>query len=233
MKVDTFAQLVCIIASWSCQTLDSYSSAVKMKCKCIISQVLQVADVIYLENERDNLSTAGGKSSVSSMLNLASCLKLHQTSVSLARQFYESFINSHVLVKGEQELHVSWQARVCMRVSSTLMSWSNENKSCTRVDKREFAWEFHQPSCPDQTRTRVACELTNESLHESFINSHDKLRPHKNKNCTSVRLILYREGTKLELNRKLAQSQCLNWDYVGVYPTIARIKISSNIIHVW
>ena len=29
----------------------------------------------------------------------------------------------------------SWQARVCMRVFSTLMSWSNENKSCTRVDE--------------------------------------------------------------------------------------------------
>ena len=29
----------------------------------------------------------------------------------------------------------SWQARVCMRVFSTLMSWSNENKSCMRVDK--------------------------------------------------------------------------------------------------
>ena len=27
----------------------------------------------------------------------------------------------------------------CMRVSLTLMSWSNENKSCMRVDKREFA----------------------------------------------------------------------------------------------
>ena len=53
------------------------------------------------------------------------------------------------------------------------MSWSNENKSCIRVDKREFAWEFHQLSCPGQTRTRVASELTSESLHESFINSHD------------------------------------------------------------
>ena len=29
----------------------------------------------------------------------------------------------------------SWQARVCMRVFSTLMSWSNENKSCMRVDE--------------------------------------------------------------------------------------------------
>ena len=29
----------------------------------------------------------------------------------------------------------SWQARVCMRVFWTLMSWSNENKSCRRVDE--------------------------------------------------------------------------------------------------
>ena len=72
-------------------------------------------------------------------------------------------------------IRVAWElpaARVCMRVSSTLMSWSNENKSCMRVDKREFAWEFHQLSCPGQTRTRVAWELTSESLHGSFINSH-------------------------------------------------------------
>ena len=55
-----------------------------------------------------------------------------------------------------------------MRVSSTLVSWSNENKSCMRVDKREFAWEFHQLLCSGQTRTRVAWELTSESLYESF-----------------------------------------------------------------
>ena len=29
----------------------------------------------------------------------------------------------------------SWQARVCMRVFSTLMSWSNKNTSCMRVDE--------------------------------------------------------------------------------------------------
>ena len=31
-----------------------------------------------------------------------------------------------------------------MRVFSTLMSWSNENKICMRVDARDFAWEFHK-----------------------------------------------------------------------------------------
>ena len=62
----------------------------------------------------------------------------------------------------------SWQERVLW----TFFAWSNENKSCMRVDKREFTWEFHQLSLLDQTRTRVAWELTSESLHESFINFH-------------------------------------------------------------
>ena len=41
-----------------------------------------------------------------------------------------------------------------------------------RVDKGEFTWEFPQLSLLDQTRTRVAWELTRESLHESFLNFH-------------------------------------------------------------
>ena len=69
----------------------------------------------------------------------------------------------------KQEWNYASQMRVCLRGSSTLMSWSNENKSCMRVDKRgEFAWEFRQLSCPGQTRTRVAWELASESLHESW-----------------------------------------------------------------
>ena len=42
----------------------------------------------------------------------------------------------------------SWQKRVCMRVFSTVMSWSNENKSCLRVDKGAFVWDFSELSCP-------------------------------------------------------------------------------------
>ena len=50
--------------------------------------------------------------------------------------------------------------RVCMKVFSTLMSWSNKNKICMRVDdKREFVSKFSQLSCSSQTRTRVAREL--------------------------------------------------------------------------
>ena len=60
----------------------------------------------------------------------------------------------------------SWQARVCIRVFSTLMSWSNENKSYMRVDKREFVWEFSQLSCPGKTRTRVTWELVRVDKRE-------------------------------------------------------------------
>ena len=89
-----------------------------------------------------------------------------------SESLHESFFNLHCLIKREQELHESWQARVYMRVFSTFIAWSNENKSCMRVDKREFTWEFFQPSLLDQTRTRVAWELRSESLHESFLNFH-------------------------------------------------------------
>ena len=89
-----------------------------------------------------------------------------------SESLYEGFLNPHVVVKREQELHECWQARVCMRVFSTLMFWSNKNKSCMRVDKREFVWEFTQLSCPGQTRARVAWELRSESLYEGFLNSH-------------------------------------------------------------
>jgi predicted transcriptional regulator len=80
-----------------------------------------------------------------------------------SESLHESFPNFHCLIKREQELHESGQARVYMRVFSTFIAWPNENKSCMRVDKREFTWEFSQLSLLDQTRTRVAWELTSES----------------------------------------------------------------------
>ena len=89
-----------------------------------------------------------------------------------SESWHESFLNFHCLIKREQELHESWQARVYMRVFSTFIAWSNENKSCMKVDKRELTWEFAQLSLLDQTRTRVAWQattLTSESLHESFL----------------------------------------------------------------
>ena len=52
-----------------------------------------------------------------------------------AGNLYESFLNSYVLVKQGHKLYGSWEERViCMWVSSTLTSWSNENKSCVGVD---------------------------------------------------------------------------------------------------
>ena len=57
-----------------------------------------------------------------------------------------------------------------MRVFSTLTSWSNENKSCMRVEKREFVRDFSQLSCAGQTRTRVARELMRVDKRE-FSNS--------------------------------------------------------------
>jgi hypothetical protein len=53
-----------------------------------------------------------------------------------SESLHESFLNSHTLVK--RELHESWEARVCMRVFWTFMPWSNEIKSCMRVDE---SWE--------------------------------------------------------------------------------------------
>jgi hypothetical protein len=117
-----------------------------------------------------------------------------------SESLHESFLNFHCLIKREQVLHEGWQARVYMRVSSTFIAWSNENKSFIhenwqarvhawefqlslldqtrtrvhgmRVDKREFTWEFSQLSLLDQTRTRVAWEFASESLHENFLNFH-------------------------------------------------------------
>ena len=82
-----------------------------------------------------------------------------------------------VLGKGSTYLSnwVSQPASVYTGVSSTLMTWSNVNKTelhAWQFEKREFTWKFHQLLCPGQTRTKVAWELTSESLRESFINFH-------------------------------------------------------------
>ena len=77
------------------------------------------------------------------------------------REFYESFLNFYVLVKQGQELHGSWQVRVCIRVFSTLMSWSNDNKSCMRVDdswQARVCVRVFLLSYPSQTRTRLTWE---------------------------------------------------------------------------
>jgi hypothetical protein len=87
-----------------------------------------------------------------------------------SESLHESFLNIHCFLKREQELHEGWEARVYMSVFSTFVVWTNENKSCMRVEKREFTWEFSQLLLLDQTRTIVALELRSKSLHESFLN---------------------------------------------------------------
>ena len=103
-----------------------------------------------------------------------------------------------VRVKREQELHESWQARVCVRVFSTLTFWSNDNKSWVRVNEswqtRVSIWEFSQLSCSGQTRTRFAWELTREILHGSFTN-----------------LMTSENVTNLEIKmRKLRKLECIH-----------------------
>ena len=56
-----------------------------------------------------------------------------------------------------------------MRVPSTFIAWSNENKSCMRVDKREFTWMFSQLSLLDQTRTRVARATLYMKVFSAFV----------------------------------------------------------------
>jgi hypothetical protein len=65
-----------------------------------------------------------------------------------------------------------WEARVYMRVFSTLIPQSNENKSSHESwEARVCMRVFSTPTCLSQTRTRVAWELRRDSLHESFLNS--------------------------------------------------------------
>ena len=136
--------------------------------------------------------------------------ELHYLQELTSESLHQRFINSHVVVKREQELHESWQTRVYMGVSSTLMSWSNENKRCMRVDKREFTWEFHQLSCPGQTRTRVAWELTNES----FINSH--VGSNENKRCMRVEKLklvypIITSNIYIQVQEDWSGETCLRW----------------------
>jgi hypothetical protein len=80
---------------------------------------------------------------------------------------------------GQTRTRVAWALRSESLHKSFLKSHvpvKNENKSCMRVEKREFAWEFTQLSYPSLTRTRVAWELRSESLHESFLNSHAQVK---------------------------------------------------------
>ena len=89
---------------------------------------------------------------------------------SLLAQVFSTFIHDQTWTRVDESL----QARVCMRVISTLVSWSNENKSW---------WEFTSESLYESyLNSRVLVkreqelreswwELTSESLYESYLNS--------------------------------------------------------------
>ena len=135
------------------------------------------------------------------------------------REFTWEFSQLSLLDQREQELHESWQARVYMRVFSTFIAWSNENKSCMRVDKREFTWEFSDLSLLDQTRSRVAWELTSESLHESFLNFHCLIKQEQELH-ESWQVILFFWSQK-------AISQRRNLDRLRIFNSIFRNKRES------
>ena len=108
----------------------------------------------------------------------------------------ESFLNSPSPVKREQELHESWwelRRRVCMRVFSTLVTRSNENKNCMRFhescEAREFACEFSQLSWPGQTKTRIYLfiyYLFNNILWGCLIIKDDFHKGPQNKYCKYI-----------------------------------------------
>ena len=112
-------------------------------------------DSVLMRPTKNILLFPAEKSKIKSILNSRPGQTRTRVAWELTSEsLHESFVNFHCLIKREQELHESWQARVYIRVFSTFIDWPNENKSCMRVDKREFTWEFCQLSLLDQTRTR-------------------------------------------------------------------------------
>ena len=67
-----------------------------------------------------------------------------------SKSLYESFLNSHVLVKQEQKLHESWWQLISKSLydnflnSYILVKQLQELWESMRVDKQEFVWEFSQ-----------------------------------------------------------------------------------------
>ena len=74
-----------------------------------------------------------------------------------SESLFESFLISHVLVKqGWMRVYKSWKARVCIRVFSTLMSWSNKDKSWWELRSESLDESFSSLlQCPGEMRTRV------------------------------------------------------------------------------
>ena len=62
-----------------------------------------------------------------------------------SESLYESFLNSHVLVKREQELYESWSVLTNESLYESFLDSHvlvKREQELMRVDKREFVWEF-------------------------------------------------------------------------------------------
>ena len=79
-----------------------------------------------------------------------SCMRVDE---SWRESLYESFLNSHVLVKREQELYESWLE---LTSESLYESFLNSHVLVKREQELYESW----------------WKLTSESLYESFFNSH-------------------------------------------------------------
>ena len=104
-------------------------------------------------------------------------IKLWSNQNDRSESLHESFLNSHASVienKSCMRVDESWEARVYMRVFSTLVPRPTRTKvawELMRVEKREFTWEFSQLSCPGQREQELHeswWELRSESLHENW-----------------------------------------------------------------
>jgi hypothetical protein len=91
-----------------------------------------------------------------------------------SESLHENYLNFHFLIKREPKLHESWHSRVYMRVFSTSIVWSNENKSCIWVGKRKFTWEFSQLSLLDQTASESSIHLWKLSMLADSDRIHSK-----------------------------------------------------------
>jgi hypothetical protein len=94
------------------------------------------------------------------------------------KSLHESFLNSRAPIKENKSymrVDKSWEARICIRVFSTLMARLNDNKSCMRVDESSEAricMRVFSTHVLRSKRTRVTWELRSKNLHQSFLNSH-------------------------------------------------------------
>ena len=164
-----------------------------------------------------------------------------------SESLHESFLNNHVLVKrgwelmrvekwefvwefsqlscpGQTRMRVdeSWETRVCMRVFSTVMSWSNEDESWWEL-RSESLYESFLNYHVLVKRGLELMKWRSESLHESFLNYHvlvkrgwELMRVEKREfvwefsqlSCPGQTRIRINEVEKREFAREFSQLSC-------------------------